>query len=321
MDDTLRVLAAAQGNIIFRSQALDAGYDDHEIARLRTRREWVTVRRGAYMERAVWDTLDELGRHRARAHAVLRQLDEPAVASHVTAAVLHGLAVWGVDLSVVHVTRADLHSPRKEAGVHHHMGPLPEPVPARCADGLIATDDLRTAVDMARTVPFEAAVVTVDSALARLGSGGDVLLRETLDTMRDWRGARAAGRVVAFADGRSESVGESRHRVQLQRIGMPAPELQVDVPGPSGETDRVDFYFKDFATVGEFDGREKYGRLLRDGETASDALWREKRREDRLRERGLQVVRPVWADLYRDDVVARRYRRAFELAASRRRAA
>src|SRR5690606_41107348 len=106
------------------------------IARLRERGEWITVRRGAYMQRCVWDTLDDVGRHRARAHAVLRQLDEAAVASHVTAAVLSGLDVWDVDLTTVHVTRADLHAPRREAGVHHHVGPLPDSEVTEYAGGI-----------------------------------------------------------------------------------------------------------------------------------------------------------------------------------------
>jgi len=317
MDEMLQTLAATQGHVILRPQALDAGYLDHEIARLRERGEWITVRRGAYMQRCVWDTLDDVGRHRARAHAVLRQLDEPAVASHVTAAVLSGLDVWDVDLTTVHVTRADLHAPRREAGVHHPVGPLPDSEVTEYAGGIVATSDARTVIDVARTVPFESGVVTADSALARPHVKPEALL-EMLDEMRTWQGARTAGRVVAFADGRAESVGESRHRVQLWRIGLPAPQLQVVVQGLDGSEDRVDFYFDDFATVGEFDGREKYGRLLRPGESAGDAIWREKRREDRLRERGMQVVRPVWADLYRDDVVAQRYRRAFALARRRR---
>lgn len=317
MDEALRILARRQGNIILRPQALAAGYLDHEIARLRARGEWRTVRRGAYIEGHIWDALDERGRHRALAHAVVRQLHEPAVPSHVTAAVLLGLAVWDVDLSTVHLTRADLHSPRAEAGVHHHVGPLAGAELTVCDDGITVTGCARTAVDLARTVAFESAVVTADSALALPSVDGDAL-RVMLDGMRDWPGARAAGRVVGFADGRAESVGESRHRVQLRRIGLPRPELQVPIGDPAGRTDRVDFYFEQFATVGEFDGRAKYGRLLSDGETPGDAVWREKRREDRLRERGLQVVRPTWADLYRDEAVAAWYRRAFARAGSRR---
>ena len=60
----------------------------------------------------------------------------------------------------------------------------------------------------------------------------------------------------------------------------------------------------------------KYGRLLRDGEDPGQVVYREKLREDRLRELGWQVVRWVWADLAHPDVIAGRLRRAFARAAA-----
>ncbi len=50
-------------------------------------------------------------------------------------------------------------------------------------------------------------------------------------------------------------------------------------------------------------GLQKYGRLLRPGETARDALIREKRREDALRAQGIMVVRWTWATLERRELV------------------
>jgi hypothetical protein len=315
MDHALRALAARQHGVVVRPQVLAAGYDDNEIARLRATGAWTAIRRGAYVETTLWKTLDERQRHLALCQAAMVQLAVPAVLSHVSAAVWRGLPIWDADLSTVHVSRRDRHSPRLEAGVHHHAGRLTDEE-FDTVDGVPVTKAARTVVDIARTVPFEPAVVTADGALARsLVTKPE--LRDMLDTMRDWRGARPAGRVVEFADGRSESIGESRHRVQLDRIGLPRPELQVSLGGVDGPQDRVDFYFEEFATVAEFDGRIKYGRLLEPGEEPGDAVWREKRREDRLREHGLEVVRSVWADLYRDDIVEPRYRAA--LSRGRRR--
>jgi len=54
---------------------------------------------------------------------------------------------------------------------------------------------------------------------------------------------------------------------------------------------RSDFGWEEQRTLGEFDGRVKYGRLLRPGETAADTVYREKRREDALRDQGWQLVR------------------------------
>ena len=49
--------------------------------------------------------------------------------------------------------------------------------------------------------------------------------------------------------------------------------------------------------LGEFDGRVKYGRLLRPGQEPGDAVFEEKRREDAIRDEGWGVVRWVWSDL------------------------
>lgn len=309
MDAALHAIAAQQSGVVLRSQAIAVGYSDKEIAHLKSSRAWHAVRRGAYMETSLWNSLDNVGRHRATLHAVARQLMAPCVVSHVSAAVLLGFDVWGADLSTVHVTRLDSHSPRLEAGVHHHGGRL-EPAEIMTADGLQVTVPARTAVDIARTLSFEPAVVTLDAVLRRADIAPDDLL-VALDEQRTWRGARAAGRAIEFADGGSESVGESRHRVQIRRLGLPQPELQVTIEIDGGEA-RLDFLFVRERTAGEFDGRKKLGMLQAADDTAEAVVWREKRREDRIRERGFEVVRSAWADLHDDRAVAQRYLRAFE---------
>lgn len=121
MNLILKAIASEQAGVITRSQALAAGYNDDEIARRLRSRRWKSVRRGAYVEREN-DAMSGVDLHRALVYAVVMRLDAPAVVSHISAAVMHGLPTWGLDLSEVHVSRADLHSPRREGGVHHHAG-------------------------------------------------------------------------------------------------------------------------------------------------------------------------------------------------------
>jgi hypothetical protein len=64
--------------------------------------------------------------------------------------------------------------------------------------------------------------------------------------------------------------------------------------------------------VGEFDGRVKYGRLLRPGRSAEDVLFEEKLREDRIRDEDHGVVRWTWPDLRERYVLRDRIRRALE---------
>jgi hypothetical protein len=62
--------------------------------------------------------------------------------------------------------------------------------------------------------------------------------------------------------------------------------------------------------VGEFDGRVKYGRLLRPGQDPGDAVFEEKRREDALRAEDWAVVRWTWADVERPGRLSRWLQRA-----------
>lgn len=119
--------------------------------------------------------------------------------------------------------------------------------------------------------------------------------------------------VFAFADGRSESVGESMTRVQLRQLGLPRPELQATIVGTHGEViGRTDFLISAHGTVIEFDGRVKYEKFLRVGESSADVVYREELREDAIRATGLEVVRMTWRDHFHDAAVLARCMSAFE---------
>jgi hypothetical protein len=103
---------------------------------------------------------------------------------------------------------------------------------------------------------------------------------------------------VRFADGRSESVGESRSRGLLHRLDSARSMLQLDVRTSSDRLmGRTDFGWEREHVVGEFDGRVKYGRLLRPGQNPGDVVFQEKRQEDALRDEDWGVARWTWADL------------------------
>ncbi|MDN5763543.1 MAG: hypothetical protein L0H41_14670, partial [Microlunatus sp.] len=127
-----------------------------------------------------------------------------------------------------------------------------------------------------------------------------------------------ARRAVAFGDARSESVGESYSRVRLHDLGLPAPTLQLEVFDRNGYLiGRADFGWQEHRTLGEFDGRTKYGGLRRPGESPEDVVHREKLREDALRDQGWEIARWDSDDLRRPEVIAGRLRRAFDRAAGR----
>ena len=300
---------AADGShrLLLRSLAVARGSTDRELAASVRRGELLRLQRGAY--------LDELPavpeqRHRFVVAATLAATSVPSVVSHVSAAVLHRLPVYGVPLGRVHVIRPPRASGSGSARVHLHVARLPGSDVVEVG-GLPVTTVTRTVVDVARSVPFESAVVTADAALLTRATT-PAQLADCLADMGPVPGSRRAARVLSFADGRSESVGESRSRVVVHDLGLPPPELQACVLGRDGTVvGRVDFLWDDAATVGEFDGRVKYGRLLRPGQSPGDAVYQEKLREDAIRDTGLGVVRWTWRDLATPDVLARRLLAAF----------
>jgi hypothetical protein len=76
---------------------------------------------------------------------------------------------------------------------------------------------------------------------------------------------------------------------------------------PDGSVAFADFAWPDHGVLGEFDGKGKYLRDLRPGEGPGEALFREKLREDRLRDLGWVVVRLVWSDLFTPKPTLRRF--------------
>lgn len=285
-----------------RPRLLADGLTDAELRGLRRRGALTVVRPGAYLHGPEPD--DAVAQHLLAVRAALPCLGPDTVVSHLSAAVVHGLPLWSVGLDRVHATRARVSGARVSGVVHLHAAAL-APEEVVLVDGAPVTSVARTVVDLGRTLPFERALVPADGALYRRLVAPQALL----DALE--RGARrphnaAARRMVEFADGAAESPGETRSRVAIHRAGLPAPILQ-HVVGRK----RCDFYWEEYATVGEFDGRVKYGRLLRPGQEPGDAVFAEKRREDELRDHGREVARWVWDELDPFDTAASRIWRAF----------
>ena len=98
---------------------------------------------------------------------------------------------------------------------------------------------------------------------------------------------------------------------------LPRPELQKEVFGPGGVLiGRSDFWWPEHALLGEFDGQVKYLRYRREGESIEEAVLREKKREDRMREvTGCRMIRFVWADLFHPERTSQRLRAQLRAAA------
>ena len=292
--DPLRLITQVDG-FFTRQEADAAGYDDRAVARMVRAKVWTRFRRGFYAFTDEWNALDAVGRHRVRSRAVLRSLGPVVTLSHVSAVIAHGIDVWGVPLDRVHVTRLDDGAGRIEGDVVHHEG--------RCIDGdvidangLSATTAVRSVLEAGTRISNESALCLFDNGLFRERFTYDELRREH-DRLGAWPDMQHLHVPTRMASGTSQSIGESRGRWLFRTHHLPAPILQFEVYDGDRLVGICDWGWPELERLGEFDGRIKYGRLLKEGQDPGDVVFAEKVREDALRETsGYDMFRVIWDD-------------------------
>lgn len=276
----------------------DIGYDAARSAHRAG--ELTRVRTGAYLHGSLpaepWARRELLAL--ARCVAVSRQLPSRAVLSHESAALVHGAWVLRPTDRTHLSVRWRPHKPDVPDISRHYAPDLTED-DIITVGGLHVTTLQRTALDCAMTFPPRRALPLVDSILRILArpnrfsrersvgaiSAARDALREKLDGMGPRSGVVTARGVIEYADGFSESPGESDLRWIAVSRGLPRPELQFLVRTAEG-----DFYTdmgwdlerggfgpaEARCVVAEFDGSGKYAG-------SSRALFAEKLREDAIR--------------------------------------
>ncbi|MET1060473.1 MAG: type IV toxin-antitoxin system AbiEi family antitoxin domain-containing protein [Nocardioides sp.] len=309
MDDRL-ISGDVDLGLFTRSEVLAAGYDDNYITRMVRAGIWHRVRNGAFIGASIWESLNEVDRHRVRARAVRRKARSDGVLSHVSALAEFGVPFWDLSLDDVHLTRFDQRAGRREAGVCQHRGLLLVGDVTR-RNGVMVTSPVRTALDVMATTDSERGMV-VGCSMTRGGLCTLPQLKHAYAAI-DPRAHSLATRVVlGLVDARFESVGEMRTAFHLWAQGLPRPEPQFEIRVRGRLVAQLDFAWPEHRVWLEFDGRTKYVDLLRDGETTADVVLREKHREDAVRRiTGWICIRVTWADLYHPERLARRIRQAF----------
>ena len=301
----------ASPRLFLRSALIAEGISSDDIQRRRRRREWIALKPGVYVGTQDIKSLDDRQRHVLLVAATLPGAPDDAVLSHLSAACLHGFNLWQPTLRAVQVTRPGSGGGHRRRSLHTFRASLDDDE-VISLNGHRVTSPARTVVDLARLLPFEAAVCAADAALHDELTTFDELTAAVTRARRR-PGMCGAREVINFSEARTESVGESRSRVAIWKAGLPRPEPQYRVRTAAGHVlARSDFGWEEFRTVGEFDGAQKYGRLLRHGEPPGDRIYQEKLREDRIRDAGFQVVRWTWDELDHWDIVADRITRTLE---------
>lgn len=200
---------------------------------------------------------------------------------------------------------------RSEGGfpLRYFLGP--EPAPETHGE-FHCTGPERTALDVAFNSWLGSSLVVADWIAGSFQKRGKLLrgqnllhvpeLAEAVQAHPHRAPQRRAELALSLANPLSESAGESYSRAVFQHLGFEQPELQHDFSDPDGFIGRSDFWWPGRegrrGVVGEFDGKAKYTDVeLRKGVSPEETLYREKLREDRIRDLGFAFVRWGWTHL------------------------
>lgn len=270
--------------LILRERALCEGVDPDQIMKaLRTGRIR-RVQRCVYVRRSPETAPLALARA-----AVLSSGVADAVASHQTAARVHGIAVpdgrWPEHVTVARNERRI----RRRELICHSRALAHGDVELR--DGVPITSAVRSLLDMSAEVPRLNAVWAIDDAVRRQ----IVSSRQIVSALSARPGGRGDGAIrlrVAESDGKAESILETAGRLALRDAGVRLPAAQHEVFDGCELVARLDAAYPDCQLGIEFDGVAVHG--------APRALYRDRQRQNRLLHLGWTLLRFTWWDVVHD---------------------
>lgn len=257
----------------------------------------VKVFAGLFVRVSYWQTLSkrEQMRHIIR---TLATMHPNWVFSHSSAAIMYNLEVsFALYYPMHYYTHLDIYAKSTPLFIQHRVN---RPIALDVA-GTAVTSIEQTVVDCAAEYPFGEALAIADSALHQ-GLTDKARLLNYLENRTNRRGVRKAQRVIAHADARAESGGESIVRAVMIEAGLPTPELQAPIANIErpGHNYYVDFMFmrSDGGKVAvELDGREKYHDMaMTGGRDATGVMMAERQREAAITAEGVRVVRFSFRD-------------------------
>ena len=266
------------------SALVRAGLDDRHLRHAARAGRLVRVVPGLYVEPDPWQALSHEVQHAFRTTAVLARASPRLIASHESAAALHGLPLLDGPPSAVHVIDPIRTTGARSRTLVRHAARVREDE-VTTVRGTRVTTAARTALDLCLTRGLSDGVAALDHGLRE----GLLTLDEVADCLG--RRPRVPGRRTAevalhLADPSSASPLESTSAVTMHLLGAPPPERQKTFRSPSGRfVATVDFWWPRYRAVGEADGLLKYrDPAFRDGRSPEQVVIDEKDREDAVRE-------------------------------------
>lgn len=246
-------------------EALDAG----DLTRHQLRTRFAAVYPGVYVARDAQLTA------RLRAEAAWLWSRRRGTLAGRSAAAIHG-AKWLDPRAPAELLYANRRPPN---GIHTWADAVPTDELV-VVDGMRVTTTARTAFDLARRTPGDAAVAAVD-ALLRATRLPLADVQSLLTGHRGDKGVRRARAVLGLVDAGAESPRETWLRLLIVRAGFPPPQTQVPVRNEYGVViAHLDMGWEDEKIGLEYEGahhrlsREQFAYDIRKHEQVREAGWR-----------------------------------------------
>jgi hypothetical protein len=252
MDTALRHDHALFDQPFTLQDALAAGLTHRRLKALVRQRRVRRVLHGVYAEASLPDTVD------TRIMALQRVMKPHVVVCGRTAAWLYGVDMFtyaeleilpGAETCVLptqnRMRRATCGGARRDLA----------PRDVAKLGSLSVTTPLRTALDLGSSLRRRDALAALDWFL-RIGYFDEVALSNEIRRFARRRGVVQLRELVALADARSESPGESWTRLALIDEGLPVPDLQLRIIWEGQELFRLDLAYAKHKVCIEYDGEE-----------------------------------------------------------------
>jgi putative AbiEi antitoxin of type IV toxin-antitoxin system len=297
----------AEDEVVTLQQALAAGLSRQDVRRNVDAGRWQRVGRTVYRTNST--NGDAATIRLAYIRATLLSLGHDAVAVYDTAAELHGIAGLSSD-TIVHVgVPGRAARKRADERVRVHQLILPNRS-ITAVSGIAVTTPLWTAAQTICRVGRYAAVSVLDSALNK-GLVTPDEFESIPGLIVGCRGARAARAFALEADARAQSPLETRMRLRCVDGDVPPDDLQHPIRDADGFVQAVaDAAWPAARVAAEADGREPHA--------TPEALYQDRRRQNRMMIAGWTVLRFTWADTLRPDYIPETVRQALRRGGRRR---
>lgn len=288
--------------LIRSADVLGANGSTRELDRRVRSGDIVRVRHGAFAATAPWDAADG----RARMLAAVAATRAAATACDPVFAFESAAAVLGIP--IIGATPRKAHTVVGRNGSHTNASVIrtrrDESRIVRVG-GVLTTSLIVTAIDLAATRSLLSGIVAMSHIRHHHGISVEEIALE-LRSRRPFQGVRRADLALRRSAGSSHTPAETLAVVRAEDLGFERPRQQLAMVGVDGRDYDVDLWWRGGRILFEIDGRSKYEIAAQErGQTVTDRMWAEKRREDALRPLCDRFGRATWDDLWNGVVYER----------------